>query len=141
LPSLARSLPLTSLRFSRGQPLSYLGAKTERMKKRARQYRQGDVLLTGIDPPVKPGKPIDSINGKLVLASGELTGHSHTVPALDGKAEVFQGPRHLRYLHLAAAGQLQHQEHGAIDLEAGWYEVRAQREYDPAQTVPTNAND
>jgi len=106
-----------------------------------RQYRQGDVLLTKIDPPAKPGEPIGSIDGKLVLASGELTGHSHTVPAIDGKTQFFEGPRNLRYLRLAAVGQLQHQEHGAIDLEAGWYEVRVQREYDPVQTFPINAND
>jgi hypothetical protein len=111
------------------------------MTKRARQYRQGDVLLTGVDPPAKPGEPIGSINGRLVLASGELTGHSHTVPALDGKAQLFEGPRNLRYLLLTAVGQLQHQEHGAIDLESGWYEVRVQREYDPAQIFPINAND
>ena len=111
------------------------------MTKRARQYRQGDVLLTGIDPPAKLGEPIGSIDGKLVLASGELTGHNHTVPALDGKAQLFEGPQNLRYLRLSAVGHLQHEEHGAIELEPGWYEVRVQREYDPAQTFPTNAND
>jgi hypothetical protein len=111
------------------------------MTKRARQYRQGDVLLTGLDLPVKHGKPIASIDGRLVLADGELTGHSHTVPALDGKAEFYEGPRHLRYLHLTAAGRLQHQEHAVIELKPGWYEVRVQREYDPARTRTLNAKD
>jgi hypothetical protein len=111
------------------------------MAKRSRQYRQGDVLLTGIEPPGKVGKPIGSVDGRLVLASGEVSGHNHTVPAIDGEARFFEGARNLRYLHLTAAGQLEHQEHGAIELEPGWYEVRVQREYDPAQTYPTNAND
>jgi len=111
------------------------------MTRRSRQYRQGDVLLTGIDPPTKLGEPIGSINGRLVLASGELTGHSHTVPALDGKAQFFKGPGNLRYLLLTAVEQLQHQEHGAIELEPGWYEVLVQREYDPARRFPINAND
>lgn len=111
------------------------------MTGKPRQYRQGDVLLTEINPPAKLGKPVGSIDGRLVLASGELTGHNHSVPALDGKAQFFEGPRNLRYLHLTAVAQLQHQEHGTISLEEGWYEVRVQREYDPAQTFPTNAND
>jgi len=111
------------------------------MTKRARQYRQGDVLLTGIDPPAKPGEAVGPINGRLVLASGELTGHSHTVPAVDGKARFFKGLGNLRYLLLTDVGQLQHQEHGAIELESGWYEVRVQREYDPTRTVLTYAND
>jgi hypothetical protein len=111
------------------------------MTRRSRQYRQGDVLLTLIDQPAKLGKPIDAVNGRLVLASGELSGHNHTVPAIEGKTQFFEGSRNLRYLHLTAAAQLQHQEHGAIELEPGWYEVRVQREYDPAQTFPTNAND
>jgi hypothetical protein len=111
------------------------------MTKKPRQYRQGDVLLTKIEPPAKLGKLVGSIDNRLVLASGELTGHNHSVPALEGKTQVFEGPRNLRYLHLTAVVQLQHQEHGSIALEQGWYEVQLQREYDPARTFPINAND
>ena len=108
------------------------------MKKQTlKQYRQGDVLLVEIDQPVRTGKPINSEDGRIILARGELSGHAHAIKEGDGNAELFEGAGDRRYLFLTEIGRLEHEEHGPIVLEAGWYEVRRQREYDPAGTILT----
>jgi hypothetical protein len=100
-----------------------------------KQYRQGDVLLVEIDQPSRTGKPINPENGRITLARGELSGHAHAIQEGDGKAKLFEGAGDRRYLLMTEIGRLEHEEHGAIVLEPGWYEVRRQREYDPMGTV------
>jgi hypothetical protein len=106
-------------------------------RKISKQYRQGDVLLVEIGRPIRTGSPIDLVDGRIILALGEVTGHAHAIRADDGGARFFEGERNRRYLMLTEIGRLEHEEHGAIVLEPGWYEVRQQREYDPIGTVST----
>lgn len=51
------------------------------MKMMKRQGRQGDVLITKLDKPVKDNrlKPIERENNSAVLAHGEVTGHYHAI--------------------------------------------------------------
>jgi hypothetical protein len=107
------------------------------MKKTLKQYRQGDVLLVEIEQPSRTGKPIDPEDGRIILARGELSGHAHAIQGNDGQAQLFEGRGDRRYLMLTDVGRLEHEEHGAIVLGPGWYEVRRQREYDPAGTTLT----
>jgi hypothetical protein len=108
------------------------------MKKRTlKQYRQGDVLLVEIDQPSIVGKRIHPEYGRIVLARGELSGHAHAIRESDGNAKLFEGAGNLRYLLMTEIGRLEHEEHGPIVLEPGWYEVRRQREYDPVGTTLT----
>ena len=108
------------------------------MKKRTlKQYRQGDVLLVEIDQPSRTGKPIHAEDGRIILARGELSGHAHAIRDSNGKAKFFEATGNRRYLLMTEIGRLEHEEHGPIVLEAGWYEVRRQREYDPEGTVST----
>lgn len=107
------------------------------MKNRLKQYRRGDVLLVAIDGPPKAGRAIDPEDGRVILARGEASGHVHGIRAGNGMAQLFKGPGDRRYLLLNDVRRLEHEEHGAITLEPGWYEVRRQREYDPVQTVLT----
>ena len=108
------------------------------MKKRMlKQYRQGDVLLVEIDQPPRAGRQIHPEDGRIILARGELSGHVHAIQEGNGKAKFFEGAGDRRYLLLTEIGRLEHEEHGPIVLEAGWYEVRRQREYDPMGTVST----
>ena len=102
-----------------------------------KQYRQGDLLLVEIDRPSRTGKPINPQDGRVILARGELSGHAHAIQNGDGHAKFFEGAGDRRYLQMTEIGRLEHEEHGAIVLEAGWYEVRRQREYDPMGTVST----
>ena len=108
------------------------------MKKRTlKQYRQGDVLLVEIEQPSRTGKAVNPEDGHFILARGELSGHAHAIQENDGKAKFFEGAGDRRYLLMTEIGRLEHEEHGAIVLEAGWCEVRRQREYDPMGTVST----
>jgi hypothetical protein len=92
------------------------------------QYRQGDVLLVRIKSAIPDSTPIKPENGRLILAHGEVTGHHHSV--CDEDAELIrEGERML--LNVTRQTSLLHQEHTAIDLAPGLYEIRRQREYSP----------
>jgi len=108
------------------------------MKKNRKQYRQGDVLPVQIDHPSKTGREIWPEASRVVLARGESTGHAHTIQAIDRRVRFYEGAGDHGYLLLTEISRLEHEEHGAIVLEPGWYEVHRQREYDPAETAFAN---
>jgi hypothetical protein len=95
-------------------------------------YRQGDILL--IRSTAEPTFPYGIAerqhqDGRLVLAHGATTGHNH---AVKGQAELYPMPDSQdRLLVMLVDGALVHEEHGAIELSAGSYTVRRQREYSP----------
>ncbi len=94
-------------------------------------YRQGDVLLLGVDEEPR-GAEVPRENGRVVLAHGEATGHAHVLT--DKGAMLYDIPesqdRHLRLVHSA---YLRHDEHAPIELPPGTYRVRRQREYHPEE--------
>jgi hypothetical protein len=99
-------------------------------------YRQGDVLIVPVAreavPPrvaALPTEPRDG-RGRLVLALGEATGHTHAVMG-PGTLARDGGPFGDAWLHLTEAGRVVHEEHAAIPLPRGWYRVVRQREYTP----------
>ncbi len=73
-----------------------------------KQYRQGDVLLVEIDQPSRIGKPINSEDGRIIVARGELSGHAHAIQEGDGKAKFFEGAGDRRYLLMTETGRLEH---------------------------------
>jgi hypothetical protein len=91
-------------------------------------YRHGDVLVAKID-----AIPEDAVKrNHLVLAEGEMTGHSHRIAEAEN-AQLYQsGPT--MYLRVSGGGAtLIHQEHGPITLPEGEYRVWRQREYSPQE--------
>jgi len=91
-------------------------------------YRHGDVLVTRVAE--LPGD-VEKLT-HLVLAEGEITGHSHRI-AEPGSAELLQSPTGM-FLHvLWPSATLIHQEHGPIMLGQGVYRVWRQREYSPQE--------
>lgn len=104
-----------------------------------KQARQGDVMVER----VRAGKWA-AINGdRVILAYGEATGHCHEVLADDPMletdvpaAQLFEAPDGTRYLLVVRACQLVHQEHGAIPLASGTYQVTRQRQYSPQAIRP-----
>jgi hypothetical protein len=104
-------------------------------------FRQGDILLIPVkdeslpsDARTLPAAERDG-RGRLVLALGEATGHAHAVHA---HGTLLRSPDPLRpdYLHLPSGGRLVHEEHAAISLAKGWYQVIRQREYLPGAVRP-----
>ncbi len=91
------------------------------------QYRQGDVLIETVKQVPTRLPEVPKEGGRVVLAHGEATGHSHSL----GAGTLLADPSGDRFLILEADGSLTHQEHDAIDLPAGNYKVRRQVEYSP----------
>jgi len=94
------------------------------------QYRQGDILLMKVAE--KPtGEALSRESGRVVLAHGEATGHSHTVT--DEQASLYAVGVDGRLLVLGQDADLTHEEHDTIRLPKGTYRVIRQREYAPAK--------
>jgi hypothetical protein len=92
------------------------------------QIRQGDVFLTKAPDGTQPeGKRIKARNGRLILAEGESTGHHHSVAST--ACNLFGGDKPV--LVVREHTTLDHQEHGAIEIDPGTYWVVRQREYTP----------
>jgi len=101
-----------------------------------KQVRQGDVFLRPVRDAQRVGTPVLD-KGRVILAYGEVTGHAHEVVGTDATttalppAQLFEQPDGKRFLFVDRACTLTHQEHGAIALAPGAYEVVRQREYRP----------
>jgi hypothetical protein len=70
------------------------------------------------------------VNGRVVLAEGEATGHAHAIRAA-GVALCMYGIQ--RILEVQREAILRHEEHADIILPPGNYEVIRQREYTPGE--------
>lgn len=94
------------------------------------QYRQGDVLLIPIDSPPTDAEQVSRIDGALVLAEGEATGHAHTISDETAELVTAEEAAELYLLvHGTESVELVHQEHDTIPVEPGAYKVIRQREY------------
>ena len=86
------------------------------------KIQQGDVII----------KTVDEITGHriqgLTLAEGEATGHHHTVTKGDAELYNHEGTLFLRVLSETAT--VTHQEHDAIVLPTGDYQISRVREMD-----------
>jgi hypothetical protein len=92
--------------------------------------QQGDVILESTNEEPQ-GKQVARKDGKLVLAEGEVTGHSHTISAPDAKMfETTMGNAMDFLLLLDSPTTIRHQEHKAIKVPAGKWKVRRVKEYD-----------
>ena len=89
-------------------------------------YRHGDILVSDTDVLPDDARRLQH----LVLAGGELTGHSHRIAERDA-AVLFLSSRGLFLTVTHERATLLHQEHGPITLPRGTYRVWRQREYAP----------
>ena len=107
-------------------------------------WRQGDVLLHA---SVIPSTAIlqTRLPGALVLQHGKATGHSHQIASLAASLYA-DGDR--RFLRAAgseteapfAVVELTHEEHRAISIPPGDYEITIHAEYVPGEP-PVNVED
>jgi len=99
----------------------------------AEQYRQGDILLIKVRPrPHAGATSVPPVDGRLILAYGEQTGHAHAIDAT--LAELFEEQQGQLYLRVARPAPLVHEEHAPIVVDPGWYSVIRQREYLPGMS-------
>ncbi len=100
------------------------------MPEKLRQAQQGDILLQQIER-----LPADAVRqahrGRLILARGEKTGHSHAVHS--DKAALWSltrdGVTEL-YLEAQEPVVIVHDEHKPLPVPAGIYRVGRVKEYD-----------
>ena len=93
------------------------------------QWRQGDVLIVQVKALPKSAKRVAAEGGRVILAHGEATGHTHSVDASVARLFEVSGIED-RFLEVRGAVAVLHQEHDAIQLDPGIYQIRRQREYD-----------
>lgn len=106
-------------------------AMAERLADPGDHVRQGDVLLMRRSATPQGASPIERDGGRVVLAYGEVTGHAH---ALYGLQVTHYRESGNWYLTVAdTADPLIHEEHSAIVIPPGDYELGLQVEYSPAE--------
>lgn len=92
--------------------------------------RQGDILFVARDKGSFTGQRVAPVKGKLVVAEGEATGHHHSVKATPHVAMFDNGIDTIISVAEGAA-TLTHQEHIALDIPVGDYDVVRQRHVVP----------
>jgi hypothetical protein len=97
------------------------------------QVRQGDVFLRRIGALPVGAKPIARDKGQVILAYGEVTGHSHRVVDKYGTAQLYQGEGGVRYMTIDELTEVVHEEHGTVTVEPGVYELPPQMEWDDSK--------
>jgi hypothetical protein len=94
-------------------------------------YRQGDVLIELVSSIPETAKPAKRDKGRVILAYGEVAGHSHAIAAK--RVRKFDDGT-VSYVDIAEAlALLEHDEHAPISLPRGKYRVTIQREYSPQE--------
>ncbi len=101
--------------------------------------RQGDVGLEAVDAVPEGCTPVPPVQGRLILAWGEVTGHHHSVPA--GVATLVKDREGTMYLTVDELTAVRHQTHFAGDVTPGTYRVRIQREYTSKDMPPRQVLD
>ena len=98
-------------------------------------FRQGDVLLVQVDEIPSDATPC-KVEGDVILAYGEVTGHAHRLEAGTVKPLAKGGvwePTAERFIQVLEGAVLRHEEHGSIPIPKGRYRVVQQREYSPEE--------
>lgn len=90
-----------------------------------KNYRHGDVLII----PCSPNEVRGEEQKKLVLALGEITGHSHQITR--GKAMLFKFDKKMYLRVQSKIACLTHEEHKTLKIPQGDYEIKIQQDYTP----------
>lgn len=100
----------------------------------AQVYRQGDVLI--VQKPFMEVPDVPETTERVVLAEGERTGHAHAI--YGGRVALFlnnDGGREYGTLKVGAGGaEVRHEEHTAIALPPGEYDVLHQQQHRAERT-------
>ena len=101
-------------------------------------YQQGDVLIKGIAALPKGCKQVARENGVIIVAKGENTGHAHVIVA--DKAVLYELKGEL-YMEVAEPVVITHEEHKAIPIPEGIYQIGRVKERDYLQDMERAVRD
>src|ERR1019366_2809908 len=103
------------------------------MQKGQKIYRQGDVLLVCIEKIPNTAKKANDC----ILAHGEATGHCHRIKTGARKfIEQITEQIQRSYVRITSeSAYLVHEEHSALAIPGGDYEVIIQKEYLPGELL------
>lgn len=90
--------------------------------------RHGDLSFHEISPEKVEGKLVEH-EGSFVLALGEATGHAHVITAPKEDLEIRQDETGRYFITLKSLATISHEEHKVIEIPAGTYEMKNEREY------------
>lgn len=96
--------------------------------KKKNAFRHGDVLIQSAKIPDGAAE-IESADKRVTLALGEVTGHSHWMPASAAVMFKYNDKTYLRVTKKEA--KLNHEEHGLREIPVGDYEINIQEDYSP----------
>jgi len=89
-----------------------------------KNYRHGDVLIIPTAEKIQGEQ-----NKELVLARGEVSGHSHRIT--EGTAQLFKFNDKTYLKVISKFALLTHEEHKALSIPQGEYEIKIQKDYEP----------
>lgn len=90
--------------------------------------RHGDIMLHSVE---KVEGEIVKNNGSFVLAEGETTGHKHVITTLNpNDLEILKTSDGRYYFNIKSEGTIVHEEHNAVKVAPGKYEMKREREFD-----------
>lgn len=101
------------------------------MKQKQFQAHQGDVYIRRVD--TVSGVEVPREAGRVILAYGEVTGHAHAITS--NRAAMFRDDA-LGRTFVTVEGEnavVTHEEHAAVVLPPGLYEVTLQAQYTPSE--------
>jgi hypothetical protein len=85
-----------------------------------KQVQHGDVLLKRIENLPQGTKPVQRLNGSMVIMDGEATGHKHSIT--ENSAQLWELKWEL-YLEVTDPVTLQHEEHKPLAIPSGIYQI------------------
>lgn len=96
------------------------------------QIQHGDVLLEKVAKLPGGCRRVKPRNGRLIIAEGEATGHTHTITA--DKAALYELRGEL-YVEVAEPVTIDHQEHKSLPIPEGIYTIGRVKEHDYLQDM------
>lgn len=107
---------------------------TEALSAPGSHFRQGDVLAIRVKGRPQGLAPVERDRGGVVLAYGEVTGHSHQLRG--AQVTMYRdGAGGHEYLSVKTADSLVHEEHGAAPVPVGDFELGQQVRYEPTRLI------
>jgi hypothetical protein len=95
-----------------------------------KMWRQGDIFIAEVKQIPPGATPLPHV----ILAHGEVTGHSHRLEN-SATGALYSADNEFFLEVFGEGARVVHDEHGPIPLEIGLYRVWRQREYTPERIV------